>query len=439
MTTATFHRICLLLSLACAGFSVAMASEKGGIFDWGEAPADLTAAPTNNSLGTAVREKLGSPLDQGRILLSTRLRYEYANQQGLANANAFTLRTRIGYQTARYHGFWGVAEFENNWAINASDYAPYPPPNNNGRTVIADPRNNELNQLFLGYSGFNSEVKGGRQIILLDNQRFVGAVAWRQNDQTFDAVRASTEVVRDVWFSYAWNWRVNRVFGTYAPQPTLRRFLANNHFLNAHYNGLDSGQLGTYFYYIDLDQAAAASGSTAGLFYDASLPLSDDWRLLGRAEYAIQVDNAASGPGSFYLNYWHLKAALEYQAVQAGLGFESLGGNGTRAFQTPLATLHAYNGWADVFLVTPADGLNDYYAWAQAKVADFTARLDFHFFTSSRTGQTYGREIDASLSRPITDYLSFTTKVAWYDGFGSAPPALAADRMKFWLQFDFSL
>lgn len=439
MTFTHLTRYCLLFSCLWAALSPATANEREGLFDWGEPPADVAAAPANNSLGTLVRERLGSPLDQGRILLSTRLRYEYANQQGLANANAFTLRTRIGYETARYHGFWGLAEFENNWAINASDYAAYPPPNNAGRTVIADPRNNQLNQLFLGYAAFNSELKGGRQIILLDNQRFVGAVAWRQNDQTFDAVRASTEIVRDVWLSYAWNWRVNRVFGSYAPQSNLRRFIANNHFLNAHYNGLESGQLGSYFYYIDLDQAAAASGSTAGLFYDAAIPLSDDWTLMGRAEYAFQVDNAASGPASFYLNYWHLKTGLEYQAIQAGVGFESLGGNGARAFQTPLATLHAYNGWADVFLATPTNGLNDYYAWIQAKYADFTARLDFHFFTASRTGQTYGREIDASLSRPITDYLSFTTKLAWYDGYNSAPPAIAADRMKFWLQFDFAL
>lgn len=431
-------KITLLVCLA-AFVSVTAAEEGSAVFDWGEAAPAMTPAAANNSLGTVVRDSLGSPLDKGRILLSSRLRYEYADQQGLTASNAFTLRTRIGYETARYHGFWALAEFENNWAINDSGYAGYPPPNNNGRTVIADPRNNQLNQLFVGYDAFNSQFKGGRQIILLDNQRFVGAVAWRQNDQTFDAVRLSTEVVRDTWLSYTWNWRVNRVFGAYAPQANLTRFLSNNHFLNAHYTGFEYGQIGTYFYYIDLDQAPALSGSSAGLYYDTKLPLSEDWSVVGRAEYAFQTDNPASGPGSFYLNYWHLKAGLEYQVVQAGFGFESLGGNGTRSFQTPLATLHGFNGWADVFLATPADGLNDYYIWLQAKYADFTGRLDLHYFTASRGGQSYGREIDASISRPITDYLSFTTKVAWYNGFDSAAPAIAADRIKFWLQFDFSL
>lgn len=414
-------------------------AESGDFFDWGAPASEIEAAPANNSLGTKIREKLGSPLDQGRILFNSRFRYEYANQQGLSDANAFTLRTRIGYETARYYGFWGVAEFENNWAINSSHYAGYPAPFNGGQTVVADPRNNELNQLFLGYGAYNSELKGGRQLILLDNQRFVGAVGWRQNEQTFDAVRVSTKVVRDVWLSYTWNWRVNRIFGAYAPQSNLQRYLANNHFVNLHYNGLESGKIGAYFYYLDLEQAPAASSSTAGLFYDLKVPLDEDWAVLGRAEYAFQTDNSASGPGTFYFNYWHLKAGLKYDNFQGGFGFESLGGNGTRSFQTPLATLHGFNGWADVFAPTPADGLNDYYIWTEAKASDFTARLDLHYFTASRTGETYGREVDASLSYPVTDYLRITSKVAWYDGYDSAAPGTSADRAKFWLQFEFSL
>ena len=408
-------------------------------FDWGVPAPAVADAPANTTLGQSILDYAGEPISRGRLLFNSRLRYEYASQQGLDQANAFTLRTRVGYETARYHGFWGLAEFENTWAINYTDYGAFPPPNNNGKTVIADPRNNELNRLFLAYNGYNSSFKGGRQIIALDNQRFVGPVGWRQNDQTFDAVRATTEVVRDFWLSYAWNWRVNRVFGVYAPNPNLRRFDSNNHFVNLHYKGLEHGTVGTYFYYLDLDGAAALSGSTVGAFYEVNYPLDEAWSLLGRAEYAFQTDNAATGNASFWENYYHVRLGVAYDGMQAGFGFENLGGNGTRAFQTPLATLHGFNGWADVFLVTPNDGLRDYYLWLQATRWQFTGRVELHYFTAQRSGQGYGREVDVSLSRPINENLSVTTKFAYYNGLATAGPGISPDRLKFWIQLDFQL
>ena len=43
-------------------------------------------------------------------------------------------------------------------------------------------------------------------------------------------------------------------------------------------------------------------------------------------------------------------------ALEFKLGYEELGSNaGLYGLQTPLATLHAFNGWADKFLVTPVD------------------------------------------------------------------------------------
>ncbi len=50
-----------------------------------------------------------------------------------------------------------------------------------------------------------------------------------------------------------------------------------------------------------------------------------------------------------------------------GVGYELLGSDdGVAAFQTPLATLHKFNGFADQFLVTPAGGLQDIYFYAKA-------------------------------------------------------------------------
>jgi len=451
--------------ITIAGTLLAASLSSAQFIDPGEAPPEWESASGQTELGKRVMNYAPDLFREGRLLFNSRLRYEYADQQTLESANAFTLRTRIGYETPKYYGFYGLAEFENTWAINYQDYRAFPiaqfpvPP----KTVIADPRNNQLNQLFAGFKAYNSELKGGRQVINLDNQRFVGAVAWRQNDQTFDAVRLETEIIKDAWISYAWDWQVNRIFGVYAPSlapgnNNLERFKANNHFVNVHYDGLPYGKAGAYFYYVDLEQAAALSGSTAGFFFDGKIPLGEDWALPFRAEYAFQTNNpgtyttprfppAGRPNNDFFLNYVHAKLGVNYQSkYELGFGFENLGGNATRAFQTPLATLHKFNGWADVFLTTPVtatgSGLQDFYGYFSAKLPyKFKAFGAYHYFTAESSSRVYGQEIDVGVARPITDNLTALVKFAYYDGNGgpSKPGGLGLDRTKLWVQFDFKL
>ena len=59
---------------------------------------------------------------------------------------------------------------------------PYP--------VVADPESYEINRLQLtNTSIIDTTITLGRQRIVLDDHRFVGNVGWRQNEQTFDALR----------------------------------------------------------------------------------------------------------------------------------------------------------------------------------------------------------------------------------------------------------
>ncbi|WP_309379910.1 alginate export family protein [Cerasicoccus frondis] len=425
-----------LTTLALLGVTTATAD----VIDFGEAPEKWENAKPNTELGQEILGYAGEPATQGRLLFNQRLRYEYADVQGpLSSSNALTLRTRIGYETPKLYGMYLLGEFENTWAINYSDYQAFPGPGT--QTLIPDPRNNELNQLFFGFAGWNSDFKGGRQEINLDNQRYVGAVAWRQNEQTFDALRFQTEIIQDTWFSYAWDWRVNRIFGVYAPTANLERFHSNNHFFNVHYKGVPYGTLAAYFYYLDLDGAAAASGNTFGLYYDGKVELSDGLSMPFRAEYGFQTENSASGANSdFWLNYFHTVLGLNYEGYEAGFGFENLGGNGTRSFQTPLATLHKFNGWADVFLNTPAAGLQDFYIYYKAKLPyKFGLTGAVHYFTAESANNTYGKEFDIGLSRPITDNLTALVKFAYYDGHGGPSVPLGADVTKLWVQIDFKL
>jgi hypothetical protein len=56
------------------------------------------------------------------------------------------------------------------------------------RDVVADPEGTEVNQVWVGYEKYDTNVKFGRQTFTLDNHRFIGNVIWRQNEQTYDAV-----------------------------------------------------------------------------------------------------------------------------------------------------------------------------------------------------------------------------------------------------------
>jgi len=421
--------------------------------DLGTFPPDFSPAPKSTPLGQDVLSLIApAPLDQGRIIFNMRARFEDVSQTALNSSKALTLRTRVGYETPKWNGFYGQFVLENTWAEDYSSYSPVPAPLNNGKAVIADTRNNQINNLFIGYAGFNSDLKAGRQDINLDNQRFVGTSDWRQNDETYDAVRLTNQALKDIWLSYTWNWQVNRIYGDYAPTPTLRRFDSNNHFLNIHYTGLPQfGTLGAYVYYLDLSGATAPrvssagtqplSSTTAGVFFDGRYKFDADWALIYRAEYADQTSNHYSGPGPSYSeSYNNFILGGAYQKFEAGAAYEKLGGDGTRAFQTPLATLHPFNGWANQFLTTPAIGLRDYYLWARSPLPfEMNLSAQAHYFTATTTASTYGHELDAAVSRKFGDNTTAMLKLARYWGNGAPHTGVRADVTKIWLQVEFSL
>lgn len=426
----------------------------------GSAPTSgwTNAIPPNTALGSWLLKPAGDPLDQGRIIFNSRLSNEYASQMGLKQSDALTLRTRVGYQTPSYAGFYGLGAFENTWSLDPRNYGNFPAPFNNGHAVIPDARNNQLNQLLLGFNGFNSNVTAGRQEINLDNQRFVGVSDWRQNETTYDAIRVQTTMLENFWLSYTYNWNVNRIYGEYAPTSILNHFPSSNQFINIHYTGLpELGTFGGYLYHLNLGPGATAARTTAagtqtlssdtvGVFLDGRYKFNQDWSAVYRLEYASQANNGASGPGvAFSENYWRATAGAAYQKYEAGFTFENLGGNGKQGFQTPLATLHPYDGWANDFLTTPAAGLRDYYGYFKASLPgaiDLEAQL--HYFTAEHTDTTYGREADIMLSHKINENWTILGEAAFYDGNGHFPGTAAtnpfsANITKYWIRVTFSL
>ncbi len=275
----------------------------------------------------------------------------------------------------------------------------------NGKTqfpVIADPATAELNQFWLSWTGLpQTTIKAGRQVINLDNQRFIGSVGWRQNDQTFNAAAIENKSIENLALSYTYVRTVNRVFGHEHPQGDWD---GNTHLAHAAYAFAPWLNVAGYGYWLDFDIAPASSNMTYGLRLTGDVPLNDAWTFFYEAEGAKQYDHG-NNPTNYDENYYLLAPGIKGHGLTLQAGFESLGGDGTNAFQTPLATLHAFNGWADKFLTTPATGLEDAYGKVSYKISGLNEWLDdttltavYHDFSGDRSAD-YGSELDLSVGK----------------------------------------
>ena len=380
-----------------------------------------------------------------RPLVDARLRYEHVDQEGLPEqADALTVRMRTGLEAAIVSGFSLLAEAEATLPIVA-DYDS----GTNRRTafpIVADPANVELNRLQLRYRRDQALTATlGRQRIELDDQRFVGSVGWRQNEQTFDAVRLEARPGPfSLDLSYAWS--VRTIFGVTAqelpPGSANRQSIhGDNVFAGA---GVTLGpvQARAFAYLVDQDEDGRRqfSSQSYGLRATAALPLGPA-RLNLAASYARQSDHAGN-PRDFSADYLALEAGSTLSDFTVTAGYELLGaddGAPFTSFQTPLATLHRFNGWADKFLVTPPDGLRDLWFTLAHTFAELPmlpglqASVTWHGFRSDRLGRDYGSEWDAQLgfrirrARLLVKYADYRA-----DGF-------ATDTRKFWLQLEWSL
>ncbi len=409
-------------------------------------PATAPAAPAAPAEPATGLEKffntdIPDVFAKGKFNLNARLRYEFVDQDNLAeDSNAPTIRTRFGFTTAPLYGFQGMIEGENVTAIGSDNNYNAAGSNGQGsRPVVADPETTELNQAWLGYSYTNLvSSKVGRQRIALDNHRFVGDVGWRQNMQTFDAATVTGKPVQDLSLFYGYVWDVRRVFGDVDGLPAANTdFDSNSHLINAAYSGWKYGAFTGYAYLLDLENNAGAANSAAtyGGFFAGAAPLSDTVNLSYRAEYAWQTDYADS-PLDYETEYYNLEVGAFVKPVSFGAGYELLGSDNNQGFRTPLATGHAFNGWADVFLVTPALGLRDLYGFAQVTLpGKLPLRFVYHKYDSDAGDSDYGQEFDVQLSRSFGKNWNALLKYSYYAG-EDAP--YAYDAQKFWAQVEFN-
>ncbi len=377
-------------------------------------------------------------------LADARLRYELVDQDGFAqDANALTLRVRPGVQLTSGH--WSaLIEGEGTLAI-VDDYND----GTNGHTafpLVVDPRNAELNRAQIRYSGTNGfAMTAGRQLIELADQRFVGSSSFRQNQQTYDAVRIQwgrrTGFSADVTYALS-DRTVNGTHGTGARRTAVS---GDNVFVLLGYR-TRIGALTGFAFLVDQDEAAVQgfrlSSQTYGIRFAGSTPLGQGVTLAYTASYARQSDYHRN-PNDYAANYWLGELALTAHAFTLTGGYEVLGadrGVALTSVQTPLASLFKWQGWADKFTTTPPNGVRDLYgtlgyAWRRPgpPVDALGLSATWHRFESDRLDQHYGNELDllASLRHGRT---TLSARYARYRA-----DAFATDTDKFWLSLDWAL
>lgn len=207
-------------------------------------------------------------------------------------------------------------------------------------------------------------------------------------------------------------------------------------------NGLGASQ--------DLTKTATtdASSKTVGLRLDGVRKVSDDWKVLYTAEYAKQNDYAGGSP-LIDAHYFKLGGGAAYDVWSIRIDHEVLSSNnGKYAFQTPLGTNHLFQGWADHFLATPRQGMEDTFVTFAGSIEKAKLYAEYHVFKSDeryqslngQLGDKYGTELDLSVAYPFTkeitaklEYANFNESDVYGTSKASTNAARKGDKEIIWV------
>jgi hypothetical protein len=382
------------------------------------------------SFGThALANDIHDALSNSSAYADFNLRYESVDQDNaVKDASALTLRTWLGFSTGSVNGFSFTAEVEDSRIVMGQDeYTDGPTGFNVGEySVIADPETTELDQAYIQYKNDNFTARVGRQVITLDDHRFVGHVAWRQDKQTFDAISAKYAVNSELELFYSYLYKRNRIFAEAADLDS------KDHILHAAYQS-KIGKFVAYAYLLEVDNDTNNALDTYGISYDGKTTTeSVNWAY--GAEFATQTSESGSGDAatSFDASYFNAYLGATFSGITAKVDYEVLGSDdGLYGFATPLATLHKFNGFADLFLATPQQGLQDLKLSLAGAVAGGKWLLAYHDYSadeSTATVDDLGSEVNLQYTKKFAGKYNVGIKYAAYDAGD-----IKVDTNRFWM------
>jgi hypothetical protein len=195
----------------------------------------------------------------------------------------------------------------------------------------------------------------------------------------------------------------------------------------------------------------------AGTYNVSKIKLAYSASWANQKDYGSYKTSRPAGQQDFSNDYYAAEVIGTSRQYSLGAGVENLEGDGVQGLQTPLATLHKFQGWVDKFLSTPARGINDQYltaAIATKGIAPFeTVALTAaqHSYRSSIGGLDFGDEFNVQLAAKYSRFTA-TLKYGRYEidtplqlvaNTGVVPNVVnnafstLADTDKFWAQLDF--
>lgn len=361
--------------------------------------------------------------------MNFRLRYEKVDDASptLENAEALTLRSRMSYESGAYQNFTVGLEMDDVTPLMAQEYND----GTNGNTAysaITDPEGTEVNQVWMSYAGLpGTQVKFGRQRILLDNERFIGGVGFRQNEQTYDGLSIVNKSLPKTTLYYAKINNVNRIFGENNLAGADHK--GDSDIFNVKYEGIPGMVLSAYGYLLDNETVLTSSSDTYGVRLVGKHSFGDP-TLKYAMEYASQKDSN-DNTIDYSADYSLIEVGFGIPKISATLGYEVMGADddatviatgaaATQGFLTPLATLHKFQGWADQFLGggtgNIATGIVDQYVSIDGTVAGLILSANYHEYDADNETallDELGHEYGASVEKKWGNY-SVSAKYAKY-------------------------
>ena len=372
---------------------------------------------------------LRAAVADGSTALSIRYRLEHVDQTDFdEQALASTALARWTWNSAQDNAWSAGLEADYVFVAGIGDFNSTA----NGKTqfpLIADPEGGDLNQAFLKYSGEGVTVTAGRQRINLGNQRFVGGVAFRQNEQTYDGLRVQLSR-GNAMLDYTYVNNINRIFG---PGDGLQPgdWYGDSHFLRGSIRPGTDQEIAAFAYLLDLsnDNGPPNSNATFGVSYRGAFDfVTLDATLARQSEYA-------ENPTAYSAPHFSVQGIFPLGGAALTVGYDIIGSDdGRYSFRTPAATLHRYQGWTDKFLIAPPHGVTD--AWFSIAGNFGGARLTgvYHDFSAHEGGSSYGSELGFDVTYTLPNRVSLEFKIATYD-----PHGYATDTMKAWFIVGYAL
>lgn len=352
------------------------------------------------------------------------LRYRvdsYDEDNGDSKAGlASTLRTSLFYQSKPFYGLSGFVELYHVASIGNDNYFSG---GANGtafgeRDFIIDPTGQGVNQAYGRYEApvsIPASVTVGRQLFTINDETFVTASRYRQNNNRFDAATGSITPAENLTFEGGQIWHNIDVTDTVVPMSTQVG--------NVSYAIPGKARFAGYGILLDYDNepnaglaatglnAAAIDRQTFGLRLEGPWKIDDQLSVIYEADFAKQNDWKDTSDADLTIDatMLTLRAGASYDQWYGSVGYRRMSGaeeTGDLAFQSSdIGYPWPWRGNSEQFVFAPPDGLQTIMVWIGGAVPGVEGlSFDAFYFNFAGVEEStdYGSEISGGFNYNIT-------------------------------------